>query len=93
MSSLEEFGYKKELQRALTTRDLIVYGMIFMVTIAPFSVFAFVWHDAKSMVPLKYLIGLLGMFLTATSYATMSHAFPMAGSIYSYVGHGLHEVA
>jgi amino acid transporter len=93
MSSLEEFGYKQELKRALTTRDLIVYGMIFMVPIAPYSVFGFVWDDAKGMVPLAYLVGLLGMFLTAMSYASMSHAFPMAGSVYSYVGRGLHEVA
>jgi amino acid transporter len=90
---LEQFGYREQLKRALTTRDLIVYGMIFMVPIAPFAVFGFVWHDAKGMVPLAYLIGLVGMFFTAMSYASMSRAFPMAGSVYSYVHRGLHEVA
>lgn len=93
MSSLEQFGYKQELKRALTTKDLVVYGMIFMVPIAPFGVFGFVWNDAKGMVPLAYLLGLLGMFFTAMSYASMSRAYPMAGSVYSYVGRGLHEVA
>ncbi len=93
MSSLEQFGYTQELKRALTTRDLVVYGMIFMVPIAPFGVFGFVWNDAKGMVPLAYLLGLLGMFFTAMSYASMSRAFPVAGSVYSYVQHGLHEVA
>jgi hypothetical protein len=38
MPSLEQFGYKQELKRALTTWDLIVYGMIFMVPIAPFVI-------------------------------------------------------
>lgn len=67
--------------------------MIFMVPISPFGVFGFVWNDAKGMVSLAYLVGLIGMFFTAMSYASMAHAFPMAGSVYSYVGRGLHEVA
>lgn len=92
-TSLEEFGYREQLKRALSTRDLIVFGMIFMVPIAPYAVFGFVWHDAKGMVPLAYLLGLVGMFFTALSYAAMSRAFPVAGSVYSYVGRGLHEIA
>jgi len=90
---LEQFGYRQQLRRALSTRDLIVYGMIFMVPIAPYSVFGFVWHDAKGMVPLAYLLGLLGMFFTAMSYAAMSQAFPLAGSVYTYAQRGLHEIA
>src|ERR1019366_5868218 len=93
MSALEEFGYTEHLSRALTTRDLVVYGMIFMVPIAPYSVFGFVWNDAKGMVPLAYLVGLIGMFFTAMSYAEMSRAFPLAGSVYTYAQRGLHEVA
>src|SRR5476649_2606761 len=93
MSSLEEFGYKQELKRALSTRDLIIYGMIFMVPIAPFGVFGFVWGEAKGMVPLAYLLGLVGMFFTALSYATMSRAFHLAGSVYTYAHRGLHEIA
>jgi amino acid transporter len=91
--SLQEFGYKEQLSRALTTKDLIIYGMIFMVPIAPFGVFGFVWAEAKGMVPLAYLIGLIGMFFTALSYAAMSRAFPLAGSVYTYAHRGLHEIA
>ncbi len=93
MSTLEDFSYQEQLSRALTTRDLVVYGMIFMVPIAPYSVFGFVWNDAKGMVPLAYLVGLVGMFFTAMSYAEMSRAFPLAGSVYTYAQRGLHEVA
>jgi len=93
MSTLEEFGYKQQLNRALTTRDLVIYGMIFMVPIAPYSPFGFVWIEAKGMVPLAYLIGLLGMLFTAMSYSQMSRAFPLAGSVYTYAHRGLHEVA
>jgi amino acid transporter len=91
MTSLENFGYRQELRRALTVRDLLIYGMVFMVPVAPFAVFGFVFEHAKGMVPLAYLVGLVGMFFTAMSYASMSRAFPVAGSVYSYVGRGLHE--
>src|SRR5271155_2644076 len=92
-SRLEQFGYQEQLHRTLTTRDLVVYGMIFMVPIAPYSVFGFVWNDSKGMVPLAYLVGLIGMLFTALSYAAMSQAFPLAGSVYTYAQRGLHEIA
>jgi amino acid transporter len=91
--SIEEFGYEDLLHRALTTKDLVIYGMIFMVPIAPYSVFGFVYSDAKGMVPLAYLVGLVGMFFTAMSYASMSRAFPLAGSVYTYAQRGLNEAA
>ncbi len=92
-ASLQELGYEQQLRRALTTRDLVIYGMIFMVPIAPMSVYGFVYKEAKGMVPLAYLLGLVGMYFTALSYAAMSRAFPVAGSVYAYVQRGLHEVA
>ncbi len=93
MSDLQQFGYTQQLKRALTPLDLIVYGMIFMVPIAPFSIFGFVSHDAKGMVALAYLVGMVGMLFTAMSYAAMSKAFPMAGSVYTYAQRGVHEAA
>src|ERR1700733_12753229 len=91
--SLEQFGYQQQLRRALRTRDLIGYGMIFMGPIAAFSVFGCVWNDSKGMVPLAYFVGLVGMLFTALSYAAMSRAFPLAGSVYTYAQRGLHEIA
>jgi amino acid transporter len=93
MSDIEQFGYREQLARSLSTRDLVVYGMIFMVPIAPYSIFGFVWNDSKGMVPLAYLLGLVGMFFTAMSYAAMSRAFPLAGSVYTYAHRGLNEFA
>lgn len=81
------------LKRVLSTRDLVVYGLINIVPIAPFSVFGQVWNESKGMVPLAYLVGLIGMFFTAMSYAAMSRAFPVAGSVYSYAQRGLHDIA
>jgi amino acid transporter len=90
---LEQFGYRQQLRRVLSTGDLIIYGLIFMVPIAPFGVYGFVWNDARGMVPLAYLVGLVGMFFTAMSYAAMSRAFPVAGSVYSYAQRGLSDIA
>ncbi|NYI71245.1 amino acid transporter [Naumannella cuiyingiana] len=88
-SELAEFGYRQELNRTLSTTDLIVYGLVFMVPIAPWAIFGVVFNESRGMVPLVYLIGLAAMIFTAISYAQMSRAFPIAGSVYSYVGRGL----
>lgn len=86
---IEEFGYKQELKRGLTLRDLVVYGMIFMIPIAPFGVYGYVNQEAPGMVPLAYVIGMLAMLFTALSYGSMARAFPIAGSVYSYAQRGL----
>ncbi|CAJ1002179.1 MULTISPECIES: APC family permease [Bacillales] len=88
---IEQFGYKQELKRALSFWDLLVYGLIFMVPIAPFGVYGYVADASKGMVALAYLIGMAGMIFTALSYARMSEAFPVAGSVYAYAQRGIHE--
>lgn len=85
---IEEFGYKQELKRSLTLTDLVVYGMIFMIPIAPFGVYGYVNAEAPGMVPLAYIIGMVAMLFTALSYGSMARAFPIAGSVYSYAQRG-----
>jgi amino acid transporter len=92
-SKLEEFGYRQELKRALSFWDLVVYGLIFMVPIAPFGIYGFVFDASGGMVALAYLIGMVGMIFTAFSYAQMAAAFPVAGSVYAYAGRGIHDRA
>src|SRR5690625_2602080 len=89
--SLEEVGYKQELKRGLTFTDILIYGLIFMVPIAPFGIYGEVIQGSEGMVALAYLIGMFGMIFTALSYARMSEEFPLAGSVYSYVGRGLNQ--
>jgi len=36
---IERYGYTQELRRTLSFTDLLVYGLIFMVPIAPFGIF------------------------------------------------------
>ncbi|MEO3884102.1 APC family permease [Nonomuraea sp. B5E05] len=89
MSTIEQFGYRQELQRSLGFTDLMIYGLIFMVPIAPFGIFGNVFSVSHGMVALAYVIGLVAMAFTALSYAQMARAFPMAGSVYTYAGRGI----
>src|SRR4051794_36676507 len=86
---LEQYGYRQELSRSLTFTDLLIYGLIFMVPIAPFGIFGSVYSGSGGMVALAYVIGMVAMVFTALSYAQMVKAFPMAGSVYSYAGRGI----
>jgi len=88
---IERYGYTQELRRTLSFTDLLVYGLIFMVPIAPFGIFGSVFQASGGMTALAYAIGMLAMMFTAASYAQMSRAFPMAGSVYTYAGRGIHQ--
>ncbi|SFT84933.1 amino acid/polyamine/organocation transporter, APC superfamily [Geodermatophilus amargosae] len=88
-AGVEEFGYRQELKRSLTFTDLLVYGLVFMVPIAPFGIFGSVFQGSGGMIALAYAIGGLAMAFTAASYSQMSRAFPMAGSVYTYAGRGI----
>ena len=87
--TLEQFGYKQELRRVLSVKDLVIYGLLFMVIIAPHSIFGYVNLDSQGMAPLVYMVGFAAMMFTAFSYVQMSRRFPIAGSVYSYVQHGI----
>jgi amino acid transporter len=91
--ALDKLGYKQELRRSLGLWDLVVYGLVFMVPTAPWSIFGIVFGKSNGMVPLVYIIGLVAMVFTALSYRAMSRAFPVAGSVYSYAGLGIGKPA
>ncbi len=85
----ENFGYKQELKRALGFWDLVIFGMVYMLPIAPFAIFGIVDHASHGQAPLAYLIGAVVMGFTARSYALLSLEFPIAGSVYSYTSQGI----
>ncbi|WP_179401880.1 APC family permease [Burkholderia guangdongensis] len=91
--SIEEFGYTQELKRALRFKDLVVYGLVWMIPIAPFGIYGYVSDAANGMVALAYAIGVVAMFFTAMSYKAMSADFPLAGSVYTYAQRGIGEAA
>lgn len=77
------------LKRTLKTKDLIIYGLIFMIPLAPAGMYGAYLDPANGMVALCFLIGMVAMAFTGMSYRVMSQNYPMAGSVYVYVQKGV----
>lgn len=76
------------LKVSLTTKDLLIYGITFMIPVAPLAFYGSFLQPANGMVALAYLIGMIAMLFTGFSYATMSSRYPFSGSVYTYVQEG-----
>lgn len=87
--NIEQFGYKQELRRGMTLKDVVLYGVLFMVIIAPQSIYGEIQIASGGMTPLVYIVGFVAISFTAMSYMRMSKRFPIAGSVYSYVQRGI----
>lgn len=59
------------VKRTLSVFDLVVFGMIFMVPIAPFSILASVANTSHGMPALAYVIAMVAMLFTAFSFDLM----------------------
>lgn len=87
--NLEDLGYEQELKRSLNFAGVIFFGFAVMCPIAPAAIYGFVAQESSGLVPLVYLVGIIGMIFTALAYAHMGRRFPVAGSVYNYVQRGL----
>lgn len=80
---------KGELRRVLKLKDLAIYGIAFMTPIAP----AYIYGNASAVtggtLAMAYVVAMIAMLFTATSYGSMAGAFPVAGSTYSYTQRGI----
>lgn len=77
------------LRRSLSSRDLIVYGLLFIGPLAPVGVFGVLDAKSHGSVALVYLVATVAMAFTALSYAQMSRQVPHAGSVYAYASIGI----
>jgi amino acid transporter len=82
-------GYRQELKRSLCLADLLAYGLVFIVPIAPIPLFGILFNASHGMVPLVYAVGLVAMVFTALSYMAMAREYPVAGSVYTYASQSL----
>lgn len=76
---------KTTLKRTLKTKDLLIYGLVFMAPLAPATMYGTFLGPSSGMVALCCFIGMIAMFFTGKSYQAMSQKYPMAGSVYLYV--------
>ena len=79
-------GSAPALKRALTLRDLILYGVIVIQPVAPMSSFGVLDEKSRGHAVTAILIAMVAMLLTAFSYGKMARAYPSAGSAFTYVG-------
>lgn len=86
----ESLGYKQELKKVLKTRDLVIFGMVFMAPVSAQTLFGSLDQVSQGHAVLAYLLGLLAMIFTAYSYGKMAEAYPIAGSTYSFTSRALH---
>jgi putrescine importer len=77
------------LRRVLTLWDLILYGIVLIMPIAPIPLFGLLQQLSLGHAVTTILIAMVAMMLTAFSYGRMAALYPSAGSAYTYVGRGL----
>ena len=73
------------MKKTLKTSDLTVFGMMFMIPIAPMAWYGTLVGPALGMVSLGYVIALVAMLFTGIAYGEMAKKFPFGGSVYRYV--------
>ncbi len=78
------------MRRVLTLSDLILYGIVLIMPIAPIPLFGLVQKLSLGHAVTTILLAMVAMTLTAFSYGRMAALYPAAGSAYTYVGKGLH---
>jgi amino acid transporter len=88
LDDVRRFGYTPELQRSMNVWQLTAFGLNYMIPIAPAIIFGLLLRESGGTVALPYLLAGIAMLLTAFAYAAMVRNFPLAGSVYSYVGRG-----
>lgn len=86
-------GGGSALRRTLTSRDLIVYGLLFIAPMAPVGIFGTLQATSHGAVTAVYVVATAAMGFTAYSYAQMVRVAPRAGSVYAYARAGLNESA
>lgn len=77
-----------KLNRTLGFSDLVTYGLIFMIPVAPIAFYGSQVAGAHGLVATAYLIGLVAMLFTAYSYTQLVKLYPYAGSVYNFVRQG-----
>lgn len=74
-------GYK----RVLGLPALVLFGLAYMVPLTVFTTFGYVSVLSEGHVAASYVVTLVAMLFTATSYGAMVKAHPSSGSTYTFV--------
>ncbi len=73
------------IRRVLRRRDLILFGLVIVGPTAVYPVYGIIQTVSHGQAAFSYLVAMVAMLFTATSYGRMSNVYPSAGSTYTYV--------
>jgi putrescine importer len=74
-----------QFRRVLSLWDLILYGIVLVMPIAPVPLFGLAQQLSNGHAVTTILLAMVAMVLTAVSYGRMAAIHPSAGSAYTYV--------
>lgn len=72
------------LKRSLKLWHVVMLGVAYMTPMVVFDTFGIVSEMTQGHVPTAYILALVAMLFTASSYGKMVQIFPIAGSAYTY---------
>ncbi|MGY0231363.1 amino acid permease [Longispora urticae] len=75
---------RTRLRRSLSGADMVMFGLVAMVPLAPFGAFGQMYQVSGGMIALGYLAGAAVAVVTAYGYAALTRAAPSAGSVYHF---------
>lgn len=78
------------LRRNLGLWAIVALGLGYMTPTVVFDTFGIVSEITNGAVPMAYLVALVVMLFTASSYGKMTVAYPSAGSAFTYVRESMH---
>jgi putrescine importer len=78
------------LKRVLSPWNLILYGVVAVTPSAPATVYGMADRLSHGHAVVTIMASMVAMVLTAISYGRMAALYPSAGSLYTYVGRGVH---
>ncbi|GAA1056926.1 amino acid permease [Agromyces luteolus] len=73
------------LTRTLRLPSLVLFGLAYMTPLIVLGIFGVVAEVTGGASASAYLVALVAMLFTASSYGRMAAAYPVAGSAYTYV--------
>jgi putrescine importer len=85
MTTTQNATTAPHLIRTLKLRSLVLFGLAYMTPIIVLGIFGLVAATTGGATPAAYLLALIAMLFTASSYGRMAAAYPVAGSAYTYV--------
>lgn len=73
------------LTRTLKLPSLVLFGLAYLTPLIVLGIFGVIAQQTGGASASAYLIALVAMLFTASSYGRMAKAYPVAGSAYTYV--------